>query len=154
MKRVLLFGGTAEGRELCGRWASLPFLHVTVCVATSYGREPVSYTHLDVYKRQAQWGATKGRLCSCERVRQAARRKSAVLRTASLHPSTSIPRRSDAPERRNLMQFPFSLYPLALGYPFGDFGDHQRAKQDVYKRQSQGYSHWLSSGAACVCVRS
>lgn len=27
------------------------------------------------------------------------------------------------------MQFPFSLYPLALGYPFGDFGDHQRAKQ-------------------------
>ena len=27
------------------------------------------------------------------------------------------------------MQFPFSLYPLALGYPFGDFGDHQRAKR-------------------------
>ena len=42
MKRVLLFGGTTEGRELCERWASLPFLHVTVCVATSYGRELLS----------------------------------------------------------------------------------------------------------------
>ena len=42
MKRVLLFGGTTEGRELCERWASLPFLHVIVCVATSYGRELLS----------------------------------------------------------------------------------------------------------------
>lgn len=39
MKRVLLFGGTAEGRALCRRWAALPGLAVTVCVATSYGRE-------------------------------------------------------------------------------------------------------------------
>ena len=27
------------------------------------------------------------------------------------------------------MQFPFSIYPLALGYPFGDFGDHARARR-------------------------
>lgn len=39
MRRVLLFGGTTEGRELCERWALLPSLRVTVCVATSYGRE-------------------------------------------------------------------------------------------------------------------
>lgn len=39
MKRVLLFGGTAEGRRLSERWAALPGLRLTVCVATSYGRE-------------------------------------------------------------------------------------------------------------------
>ena len=27
------------------------------------------------------------------------------------------------------MQLPFSLYPRALGYPFGDLGYHQRAKR-------------------------
>ena len=39
MRRVLLFGGTTEGRELCERWAAMPGLRVTVCVATAYGRE-------------------------------------------------------------------------------------------------------------------
>lgn len=38
MRRVLVFGGTMEGRLLCESLSSWP-LQVTVCVATEYGRE-------------------------------------------------------------------------------------------------------------------
>lgn len=38
MKRVLIFGGTTEGRLLCEALAHRP-IEVTVCVATAYGQE-------------------------------------------------------------------------------------------------------------------
>lgn len=41
MKRVLIFGGTTEGRLLCEAMADWP-VAIAVCVATGYGREPLA----------------------------------------------------------------------------------------------------------------
>ena len=41
MIRLLVFGGTTEGRELAGRLADLP-LEAVFCVASEYGREALS----------------------------------------------------------------------------------------------------------------
>lgn len=41
MRRVLVFGGTTEGRLLCDKLAALP-VQATACVATAYGAEMLS----------------------------------------------------------------------------------------------------------------